>query len=280
MACATAASTTRYAVSENDTWRDNPLIEALPGILTDDEFARAVRFFPPQSPELRGYPKHLRLMYIQRALQFFTPMENHLLLQQRVARVIRDGYVARNPVKDLGWNRLHRQLDELAEKLKYGVAPHEPPSALGFSLIGIGGIGKTIGMNAIMRTYPQMLIHRSYTDSTGREHLLTRSQIVFLKLDCPNDGTLKSLCLNFFQAVDRMTGCTRYYCDYGFKGSKQRTARHGDAARHGPRRRLAVHRALDHRRDSVPQQAEERRAGADAPLVHRTGQYYQAARHP
>ena len=213
-----------YTLAENDTWRDNPLIEALPGILTDDEFARAVRFFPPQSPELREHPKHLRLMYIQRALQFFTPMENHLLLQQRVARVIRDGYVARNPIKDLGWNRLHQQLDELAEKLKYGVAPHEPPSALGFSIIGIGGIGKTIGMNAIMRTYPQMLIHKTYTDSFGRDHSLTRSQIVFLKLDCPNDGTLKSLCLNFFQAVDRMTGCTRYYYKYGFKGSKQRTA--------------------------------------------------------
>ena len=78
--------------------------------------------------------------------------------------------------------------------------------------------------HAIMRTYPQMLIHRSYTDSLGREHLLMRSQIVFLKLDCPNDGTLKSLCLNFFQAVDRMTGCTRYYYEYGFKGTQQRTA--------------------------------------------------------
>ena len=214
----------KYTPAENDTWCDNPLIEALPGILTDNEFARAVRFFPPQSPEMREHPKHWRLMYIQRALQFFTPMEHHLLLQQRLARVIRDGYVARNPIADLGWNRLHQQLDDLAEKLKYGVAPHEPPSALGFAIIGIGGIGKTIGVNAIMRTYPQMLIHRSYTDSLGREHLLMRSQIVFLKLDCPNDGTLKSLCLNFFQAVDRMTGCTRYYYEYGFKGSQQRTA--------------------------------------------------------
>lgn len=214
----------KYQPAESDTWLDNPLIEALPGLLTDDEFARAIRFFPPHRAEMRDHPKNLRLAYIQRALQFFTPMEKHLLLYQRFSRIIRDGYVARNPIADLGWNGLHRQIEDINAKLKYGVEHYEPPSALGFALIGIGGIGKTVGVNAVLRTYPKMLIHRTYTDSLGREHRLMRTQIVFLKLDCPNDGTLKSLCLRFFEAVDRLTGSTRYYYEYGYKGSKQRTA--------------------------------------------------------
>lgn len=214
----------RYTPAENDTWLDNPLIEALPQLLTDDEFSRATRFFPPHRAELREHSNHARLMYVRRVLQFFAPMEKHVLLNQRFASIIRDGYVARNPIHDLGWSRLHDTLDDLAAKLKYGVAPHEPPSALGFAIVGIGGIGKTVGVNAILRTYPKVLVHGAYTDSLGREHLLMRTQIVFLKLDCPSDGTLKSLCLNFFQAVDRLTGSTRYYHDYGFKGSKQRTA--------------------------------------------------------
>lgn len=214
----------KYSQAESDTWLDNPMVEALPMILTDDEFGRAARFFPPHQAELRNHANHARLMYVRRALQFFAPMEKHLLMYQRFASIIRDGYVARNPIHDLGWSRLHEQLDDLAVKLKYGVAPHEPPSALGFAIIGLGGIGKTIGVNAILRTYPKALVHRKYTDSLGREHLLMRTQIVFLKLDCPSDGTLKSLCLNFFQAVDRLTGTTRYYYEYGFKDSKQRTA--------------------------------------------------------
>lgn len=164
-----------YQPAESDTWLDNPLIEALPGLLTDDEFARAIRFFPPHRAEMRDHPKNLRLMYIQRALQFFTPMEKHLLLYQRFARIIRDGYVARNPITDLGWNGLHRQIEDINAKLRYGVEHYEPPSALGFALIGIGGIGKTVGVNAVLRTYPKMLIHRAYTDSLGREHRLMRT---------------------------------------------------------------------------------------------------------
>lgn len=214
----------QYAPAESETWLDNPLIEALPGILTDQEFGEVIRFFPPHHPEMREHQKNMRLAYIQRSMQFFAPMEKHLLLYQRFARIIRDGYVARNPITDLGWSRLHQQIDSISEKLKYGVAQYEPPSALGFALIGLGGTGKTVGVNAVLRTYPKMLIHRTYRDSLGREHRLMRTQIVFLKLDCPSDGTLKSLCLNFFQAIDRMTGTTRYYYDYGFKGTRQRTA--------------------------------------------------------
>lgn len=214
----------KYSVAQNDTWRDNPLIEALPKVLTDEEFCRVACHFPPREAEMRNEPKHRRLTYVTRALGFFVPMEKHVLLQQRLARSIRDGYVARNPLGDPGWSRLPRQLDDLAEAVKYGVAPHEPPSALGFAITGIGGVGKTTGVNAVMRTYPDVLIHRSYTDSSGEEHQLMRTQIVFLKLDCPEDGTLKSLCLGFFRAVDRLTGFTRYYEEYGFRGTRQRTA--------------------------------------------------------
>ncbi|GAA5534069.1 ATP-binding protein [Deinococcus aluminii] len=213
-----------YSPVESDTWIDNPLIEALPPVMTDDEFIKRIRHSPPYSPEMREHPNHRRLMYIQKVLQFFMPMEKHLLLYQRFARIIRDGYMARNPIYDLGWSHLHQQVEHISEKLKYGIEPYEPPSALGFALIGLGGTGKTVGVRNVLRTYPKVLIHRDYTDSLGRTHRLMRTQIVFLKLDCPNDGTLKSLCLNFFKEVDRLLGQQRYYKEYGFNGTRQRTA--------------------------------------------------------
>ncbi|WP_102126064.1 ATP-binding protein [Deinococcus planocerae] len=213
-----------YSTAESDTWLDNPLIEALPPLMTDGEFSKGVRFFPPHDREMTHHPKHLRLMYIQRTLQFFVPMEKHLLLHQRLARIIRDGYIPRNPIHDLGWSRLHQQVEHIAQKLKYGIEQYEPPSALGFALIGLGGTGKTVAVKNVLRTYPKVLIHRTYTDSLGRPHHLMRTQIVFLRLDCPNDGTLKSLCLNFFKAVDELIGSTKYHKDYGFKGTRQRTA--------------------------------------------------------
>ena len=38
-------------------------------------------------------------------------------------------------------------------------------------------------------------------------------QVVWLKLDCPFDGSIKGLCLNFFQAIDDLLG-SRYYERY------------------------------------------------------------------
>ena len=212
-----------YSLAKNDAWLDNPLIEALPELLTPDQFMEATWIEPRYSDTLREAPNHLRLVYIERSLQFFIALKQHALLQQRFARIVRDGYIARNPISDPGWSQLPKQLDHLVDALKYGVAPYEPPS-LGFSVIGTAGTGKTTAMNAVLRTYPQAIVHHSYTDSSGQTHQLTRTQIVYVKLNCPEDATLKSLCLSFFHQIDRITGRTNFYKKYGFSGTRQRTA--------------------------------------------------------
>ena len=48
---------------------------------------------------------------------------------------------------------------------------------------------------------------------------LTCSQLVWLKLECPADGSVKGLCLNFFQAVDDILE-TQYYEIYGGRGRR------------------------------------------------------------
>jgi hypothetical protein len=61
-------------------------------------------------------------------------------------------------------------------------------------LIGCSGSGKTVSINKILATYPQVIHHEKYNTT----------QIVFLKIDCPFDGSLKSLCHNFFRAIDKV----------------------------------------------------------------------------
>lgn len=39
------------------------------------------------------------------------------------------------------------------------------------------------------------------------------TQIVWLKLDCPHDGSIKGLCFQFFEAIDRALG-TDYFPRY------------------------------------------------------------------
>jgi hypothetical protein len=193
-----------YHDAEIPNYRENPLIEALPPILNQDDTAICLARFPEYEKEHRNMPAHLRLHLIQNALQFFVPLPVHFDLEQRFSRMIRVGYQARNPALQGFWSDIHARVQAL------GTIPSSSPrsTATGFTIIGISGVGKTTSLEAILSLYPQVIIHNRY-----RERDFSFTQIVWLKLDCPFDGSIKGLCLNFFQAVDDLLG-TRYYDNY------------------------------------------------------------------
>ena len=73
-------------------YQGNPLIEALPPIMTQDETAERLAFYPEYDEEHRKMPAYLRLHLIQNTLQFFAPLPIHFDLKQRFSRMIRLGY--------------------------------------------------------------------------------------------------------------------------------------------------------------------------------------------
>ncbi|XWK90296.1 MAG: ATP-binding protein [Phormidium sp.] len=87
-------------------------------------------------------------------------------------------------------------------------------TANGFTIIGMSGVGKTTAVEEILQLYPQVINHSYYHN---RDFILR--QIVWLKLDCPFDGSMKGLCLNFFQAVDDLLS-TSYYQNYTGNGRR------------------------------------------------------------
>lgn len=89
---------------EISIYRGNPLLEALPEILTEDEVIEKLNFYPEFYAEERKLPAHQRLHLIQNVLNLFILLSFHLDLEQRFSRMIRVGYKARNPV-----NREFRQ---------------------------------------------------------------------------------------------------------------------------------------------------------------------------
>ena len=72
----------------------------------------------------------------------------------------------------------------------------------------MSGVGKSTAVEKILSLYPQCICHDSYQ---GQPLVLT--QIVWLKLDCPHDGSIKGLCFQFFEAIDRAMG-TDYFPKY------------------------------------------------------------------
>ncbi|GED17239.1 ATP-binding protein [Aneurinibacillus migulanus] len=188
--------TANYHEQELIDYQGNPLIEALPPILSQEGAYDKLCFYPPYLEGERQLAPELRFNALYRLQQFFQPVTQHLDLERRFSRLIRTGYLSRNP------------FDPSQVQLLTGEAvPGIRRTASSFTLMGVSGIGKTTAIERILSLYPQCILH---------PHPLSRIQIVWLKINCPHDGSLKSLCMDFFLKIDDLIG-TNYYQKFGNK---------------------------------------------------------------
>lgn len=173
----------------------NPLIEALPPIMSVATAAELVSYFPPLPDSERDLPNEIRLHCIDELRTVVRPMPIHLELEAAVSTLIRRGYVNRNALK----SETMRHLYGLAGR--GGTATNFTSSAYSFSLVGLSGMGKSTALHSVLKLIPQVIEHQRYQ---GREFFQT--QITWLKVECPYDGSLKTLCLGFFKALDDAVG--------------------------------------------------------------------------
>lgn len=200
----------QYQPSPVPEYSGNPLIEAMPLILSETQAAEQLTTFPPEPAEERNQPKEVRLHCLNRLAHLVQPFPIYLDLENAIGSVLRNGYVGRNPLEAETWRHLH------SLSMKHGPAPQFNSTASTFSLVGLSGIGKTTALNAVLRLYPQVITHQRY-----EQHSFIHTQIVWLKLECPFDGSLSGLCHTFFRAVDEATGEERYAKRYRGKGGIQ-----------------------------------------------------------
>lgn len=190
-----------------EDYRGNPLLEALPPIWDDKTVVNKLASRPIFQTSERDLPVHLRLHCVQRiSRDFFRPLSRHLELQSSISRLIRDGYVGRNPLTPNYAFRARKDAYELIMQGNTNGYPVNTPTSAGFALVGISGIGKSSSLLRILQMYPQVILHRKYQ---GKD-MPAPYQIVWLKMDCPHDGSIRGLCLNFLLAVDSLVG-TKYY---------------------------------------------------------------------
>jgi hypothetical protein len=198
-----------YTEQINEDYIGNPFIEALPPKLTPEKAIDIMTYIPRHSSEEWKLDAGTRYDCVQRLFKYFEPLGRHLELERKISSIIRNGYVARNPLTPQEAARL--QLDYRIRKCGDYDIPDKgfETSATGLTIIGISGMGKSTTINRVLSYYPQVIMHTEYHGIN-----LNRLQLVWLKLDCPFDGSIKGLCINFFQAVDDLVG-TNYYKRYG-----------------------------------------------------------------
>lgn len=185
-------------------YKNNPFIEALPPLLTANEVIDKLTFYPSYSLEERKLDSHHRIHLINRIFQVFQPLPMNIKMESRIARSIRQGYITRNP---FGWQLTQGFRKEYGDLSHMGNMSNRMvnPSASGFTLLGVSGLGKTSALNHTLNLYPQVIVHKQYYGTP-----LSTYQVVWLKLECPYDGSIKGLLYDFFINIDRLLG-TNYH---------------------------------------------------------------------
>lgn len=198
----------QYIVGQIERYKNNPFIEALPLILEPQSFINILSGKVEFSESDKNASASLRShMLVGLMNNFFQPITRHVQLENKISILLREGYVGRNINDDNLIKKLQEgyQAIQNGEMASFSFKQRES-TASSLAFIGCSGSGKTTTINRILATYPQCIYHP--------KHNFT--QIVYLKIDCPHDGSLKSLCMHFFRAIDKVLD-TNYEKKYGQK---------------------------------------------------------------
>lgn len=202
------AELAEYKNQEISDYRNNPLIEALPPLMDKIEVIDKLTVYPIILEEEKLLKPHLRFHIIQRLFSYFQPLSIHIELEAKISRLLRQGYLARNPFSPNYVKRINEEHKALNNNGEICCNELFRSTASSFTIIGSSGIGKTSSVNRVLSNIPQIIIHNEY-----KGNKLSLYQLVWIKLDCPHDGSIKNLLLDFFSKVDSILG-SLYYSKY------------------------------------------------------------------
>lgn len=188
-------------------YQNNPLIEALPPILSKQEVIEKLSYYPHFDENERQLDSQYRLHLTQRLFSLFQCLPLHIDLESRLSRLLRQGYVGRNPFSPTYASSLIQGHENIQNQVEQSWFNHSIPR--GLTIIGPSGIGKSTAIAKLFDQLPQIINHSSYR---GKDFLFT--QLVWLRLECSHDASVKGLVNQFFMTVDGLLG-TSYFEKFG-----------------------------------------------------------------
>jgi hypothetical protein len=191
-----------------EEYKGNPFLEALPDICDKEKVINSLGMYPYYNDDERKLPNHIRIHIIsERLFKVFQPLPRHIELESRISTLIRTGYMPRNPLSKEYTESLVQGYMKLND-IEVENISNFCNTANSLSIIGASGMGKSSSLNRILSNLPQVIGHYKYKDKK-----ICIYQVVWLKIDCPFDGSVKGLCIEFFSRIDQILG-TRYFEKY------------------------------------------------------------------
>jgi len=190
--------------------RGNPLIASLPLLGLDTPQIVSLFDRGPQKPDqavrdMNSLERIGELNSLGDVLYNLTPYQRGT---ESFISTLRETYVARNALKAEDRRRrlmLHSASSYSDNKLQIPVPKNWRSTAKSLSFIGVTGSGKTTFALTLGMPFGIVIRHKRYAGEP-----LDVDQLPFIYIQIPHDGTVKSLCLSFFEAIDDAMGYTEY----------------------------------------------------------------------
>lgn len=185
----------RYINQTEPTDIGNELIEALVPIKNEVESIRQFEYRPYFSAHERNLSSEERSLAVLRLDQYRIGRDYTHMIDKEIEIALRRCYRAR---KKFNLDKI-KTLDETGKYFTdCEFKKIEGQKTQGFTVIGISGGGKTTSLTSSLYNYPQVIYHTSKNSRC--------LQLVYIKVECPPDGSLKSFYNSCLEALEVATG--------------------------------------------------------------------------
>jgi len=176
-------------------WRGNPLIEALPAKQDFAQVLPKLSNFPPYDEEERKLPAYLREDFVLRLNLLRLPFPEYKDCFRFVQKGLFESYSTKNPFSPTTNHYLHYHI--LGETAVAPCSGLFEPNAAAMTIVGVSGVGKSKMLTQIFKYFPQVVFHQYYQGKA-----LPLRQLVWVRVDCPPNSTIKGLCYAILDQID------------------------------------------------------------------------------
>lgn len=169
----------------------NPYLDAMPDMLSPEQFARVIASYPPIPHDLAQMSPEERRGLLPSLPSLYVPMPYQYAIYDTLYRAIATTYRTADVVEST----------RAINAYYCGQSTNYATQADSGSILGVPGCGKTATVRRCLSTMPQVIEHVEYQGQP-----LFCKQILWLHVECPSDCSVKTLGFGIMAALDRAIG--------------------------------------------------------------------------
>ena len=169
----------------------NPYLDAMPDMLSPEQFAQSVASYPPIPYDLAQMSPEERRELLPSLASIYVPMPYQYAIYDTLYRAIATTYRTADVVESTRAINAYycSQSTNYATQADSG------------SILGVPGCGKTATVRWCLSTMPQVIEHTEYQGQP-----CYCKQVLWLHVECPSDCSVKTLGFGIMAALDRAIG--------------------------------------------------------------------------